>query len=63
MAEKITPVLPEVGDEVTIFGVTGQVENVEPFSDWFWSVDVHVRDSGDGIAVMQVLIPTDIRID
>jgi hypothetical protein len=59
----LSPALPMVGDHMTVCGITGTVQTVEPASDWYFSVVLLVTDGGGAGVTMTLVIPTDYRTD
>jgi hypothetical protein len=59
----LAPVLPAVGERLTVCGITGTVQTVEPASDWSWTVVLLVTDGGGAGVTMTLVIPTDSRTD
>lgn len=60
-AAEIRPALPAAGDTLTVLGVTGTVDLVEPYTDYQWQVTLTVIDGGGHPAEMRLIVPTDYR--
>lgn len=54
-------VVPQVGDSITMFGITGSVIIVEPESDWFWFVVIQPNTSDASGDQIRIYLPTDFR--
>lgn len=54
---RLVPVLPAVGDKVSLFGLDLTVTVVEPAADWFWSIEA-VNERGE---TATFTVPTDER--
>ena len=57
----LRPKLPAVGDKVTLFGIEAWVTNVEPASDWMYSIELSSVSAIGAAEMWTVEIPTDFR--
>lgn len=51
-----------VGAEIEIFGMTGTITIVEPYSDWSWNVEVVLRTVGHvDDEILRMVVPSDFH--
>lgn len=59
--KRLKPQIPAVGEQITLFGMTGTVNVVEPESDWVWFVEVVVTNTYREPEYIRFSLPTDYR--